>query len=82
MKLAACAHWQLAVWALVFVVACSGDEKPAQQSINRDTLTQRQKDSLLAQSKIPGARGVGAAMRAADSTSARVQAADTVGNVP
>jgi hypothetical protein len=66
---------------LVVIAACSSGGE-SQQAINRDTLTQRQKDSLLAQSKIPGAAGVGAAMRAADSTSARVQAADTVGNVP
>ncbi|HXF95832.1 MAG TPA: hypothetical protein VNI61_06980 [Gemmatimonadales bacterium] len=43
-----------------------------------DTLTQRQRDSILAESRIPGARGVGKAMRVADSASARVQAADTV----
>lgn len=43
-----------------------------------DTLTQRQRDSILAQSKIPGARGVGKAMRVADSVSARIQAADTI----
>ena len=71
-------------WWLVTVIAisCSGGESGSQQTINRDTLSQRQKDSILAQSKIPGAAGVGAAMKAADSTSARVQAADTVGNVP
>jgi hypothetical protein len=61
--------------------ACSGGGS-SQQTVNRDTLTQRQRDSILAQSKIPGASGVGRAMKAADSTSARVQAADTVGNVP
>ena len=44
-----------------------------------DTLTQRQRDSILAQSRIPGARGVGSAMRAADSTSARVRVTDTIG---
>lgn len=66
---------------LLSLAACSsgGD---TQQTVNRDTLTQRQKDSILAQSKIPGARGVGRAMTVADSVSARVQAADTVGTVP
>jgi len=58
-------------------LACSeGNDRPAQARINRDTLTQRQKDSLLAASSIPGARGVGAAMKAADSTSARIRAAN------
>lgn len=44
-----------------------------------DTLTRRQKDSVLAKSAIPGAHAVGAAMRAADSTSAHINALDTVG---
>jgi len=44
----------------------------------RDTLTERQKDSILANSKIPNARAVGSAMRAADSTSARVRQGDSV----
>jgi hypothetical protein len=44
----------------------------------RDTLTQRQQDSILANSKIPNARAVGNAMRAADSASARAGRADSV----
>jgi hypothetical protein len=58
-----------------FMLACgSGDTSQT------DTLTQRQKDSILANSKIPGARGVGSAMRAADSTNAKVLRVDTVAN--
>jgi len=64
---------------LAFVAACSSGDADPSQRVNRDTLTQRQRDSILAQSKIPGARGVGTAMRVADSTSARVRATDTVG---
>ena len=37
----------------------------------RDTMTQRQKDSVLAQSQLPGASGVGKALNAADSAKAR-----------
>ncbi len=59
------------------IAACGRSDKPS-QTVNRDTLTQRQKDSILANSKIPGARAVGNAMRAADSTSARVLRTDTV----
>jgi hypothetical protein len=66
----------------VAALACGGSDSANTQTINRDTLTQRQKDSLLAQSKIPGAAGVGAAMRVADSTSARARATDTVGTEP
>ena len=63
---------------LCLVAACSGAADKSSQSVNRDTLTERQKDSILAGSKIPGARGVGSAMRAADSTSAGILRADSV----
>ena len=43
-----------------------------------DSLTGRQRDSILANSKIPNARAVGSAMRAADSTSAKILRADSV----
>jgi hypothetical protein len=56
-----------------------GGKSNNQQTVNRDTLTQRQKDSILAKSSIPGARAVGRAMTVADSTSAGVRRADSVG---
>jgi hypothetical protein len=43
-----------------------------------DSLTERQRDSILANSKIPNARAVGNAMRAADSTNAKILRADSV----
>ena len=58
--------------------ACGGDKGKNAGSGSTDTLTQRQRDSILSTSNIPGARGVGSAMRAADSTSAHIRAADTV----
>lgn len=64
--------------ALALLAACGGSDGGSQQSVNRDTLTQRQKDSILAQSRIPGAAGVGRAMRAADSTSARIREANAL----
>jgi hypothetical protein len=60
------------------LVGCGGKNND-QQAVNRDTLTQRQKDSILAKSSIPGARAVGRAMTVADSTSAGVRRADSVG---
>lgn len=60
---------------LTLLAACGGSGGSASA---RDTLTERQRDSILARSKIPGAAGVGAAMRAADSTSAHIRATDTV----
>jgi hypothetical protein len=37
----------------------------------RDTMTQRQRDSVLATTGLPGAQGVAKALRAADSAKAR-----------
>jgi hypothetical protein len=62
---------------LATLAACGGDNS-GKQAVNRDTLTQRQKDSILAKSSIPGASNVGRAMRAADSTSAGAHRADSV----
>lgn len=54
--------------AVVLVLGCSSSDTPQNR---RDTMTQRQRDSVLAQSRLPGASGVGKAMRAADSAKAR-----------
>lgn len=62
--------------ALLLLVACSSGQ--SHKATAADSLTQRERDSILAQSKIPGARGVGSALRASDSISARVRAADTI----
>jgi len=57
------------------VAACSAQETARN---DRDTMTQRQKDSVLAQSQLPGARGVGMAMTAADSAKARQAQLDSL----
>ena len=64
--------------SLVLLVACGGGGQSNANKVNRDTLTERQSDSILAKSSIPGASAVGKAMKAADSTSARVTASDSV----
>ena len=61
----------------LLLAACGGDNS-GKQTVNRDTLTERQKDSILAKSRIPGASGVDRAMTAADSTSAGARRADSV----
>lgn len=72
------AAW-LRIGIVLFLAAgCGGDAGEGKPAVNRDTLSQRQRDSVLAGSRIPGASGVGKAMRVADSTSARVQASDTM----
>ena len=63
--------------ALTLLAACSGG-KTDKSAAQGDSLTERQRDSILAQSRIPGASGVGSAMRAADSASARIRATDSV----
>jgi hypothetical protein len=64
----------LLVVSLCFSAACGSGK--SDQTV--DTLTQRQKDSILANSKIPNARAVGRAMKSADSASARALRADSV----
>ena len=66
----------LVVSAVLLTLACGGGDSAKQAA--RDTLTERQKDSILAKSRIPGASGVGRAMTAADSTSAGARRADSV----
>ena len=60
----------------LLLAGCSGGRSGSSRAA--DTLTERQRDSILAGSSIPGARGVGAALRAADSTNARIRATDSV----
>ena len=58
------------------MAGCSGSSDSAQSAA--DTLTRRQKDSLIAEMPIPGAKVVGKALDAADSIAARVERHDTI----
>ena len=65
----------LLVASAVLLTHCS---KPKETTANnRDTMTRRQKDSVLAQSGLPGAGGVGMALKTADSLKARQAALDS-----
>ncbi len=64
---------------LAACAGCGGTGGAGSRTAGNDTLTERQRDSLLAKSRIPGATGVGRAMQVADSTSARARATDSVG---
>ena len=68
----------LAIPFVTLAIACGASGQANTNKVNRDTLTERQSDSILAKSSIPGASAVGKAMKAADSTSARVTASDSV----
>jgi len=59
--------------ATIAAVACTGGDGSGQAE--RDTLTQRQRDSLIGELPIPGARGV----HVADSAKARQRMLDTIG---
>jgi hypothetical protein len=63
----------LACCSLLLIAACGQGTKA---STGR---TEREADSVIANSKVPNARAVGSAMRAADTASARNAAVDTVG---
>lgn len=58
----------MAVMVGVLMTACSTDAKPVDPN---KKMTERQKDSVLGQSKVPGAPAVNKAMTAADSQSAK-----------
>ena len=55
---------------LALIIVGCGDDSKAKPANNRDTMTQRQKDSVFGQSGIPGAQAVTKAQRAADSLDA------------
>jgi len=61
---------------LIVLAACSSSSG----GNNRDTMTQRQKDSVLGQSGIPGAQGVTKALRASDSAKAHQAQVDSASN--
>jgi len=61
----------------ISVALLSSCMKPEERN-DRDTMTQRQKDSVLGQSGIPGAQGVTKALRASDSAKAHQAQVDSV----
>ena len=65
------------VLVTVTIAACGEDDTD-----DRANLTQREKDSILAGSQIPGARGVKKAMTSADSASARQARIDSADREP
>ena len=62
--------------ALSFAVVLVGCAEPVKGN-NRDTMTQRQRDSVFGQSSVPGASAVTKAMRAGDSLDAQRKRLDS-----
>lgn len=65
---------------VVFVLSACGSGKEAGEgtAVRRDTLTRRQRDSIIGASRLPGAGGVRGALRAQDSAAARRARADSI----
>jgi hypothetical protein len=64
--------------AILALGACSGNGGEG-DAANADTLTRRQKDSIISTLPVPGAGAVGAALDAADKAKARAEVMDTLG---
>jgi hypothetical protein len=70
---------KLAVGCALVVLGIGGcTQEDSSQTQSRSTMTERQKDSLIARSPVPGAKAVQKSMNVADSASARaLRAVDT-----
>jgi len=68
-------RWTLLVAASVLVLAagCSGEKAKSTK-----TLTERQRDSVLSQARIPGAGAVGHALNASDREASRAATVDAM----
>ena len=69
---------RLIVAAAVLGVCACAQSADTSATTSADTLTRRQKDSIISTLPIPGASGVGRAQKAVDQANARVQQHDTI----
>ena len=58
------------------LMACA--KAPPPQAATADTLTRRQKDSILGASRLPGAKGIQGALRAQDTAAAQNARVDSI----
>ena len=65
-------HLALSALLLIGVLSCGSTDSTAR----RDSLTQRERDSMLGASQLPGAQGVRGALKASDSAAARRERED------
>lgn len=66
----------LAIAGALLFAACEGGGE-AGSTVDRDTLTRDQRDSIIGESVLPGAGGVQGARRARDQANARTERHDT-----
>jgi ABC-type glycerol-3-phosphate transport system substrate-binding protein len=69
---------RLLVAAVTLGVAACAQSAPDTEAPAADTLTRRQKDSIISTLPIPGASKIGDALKAVDRANARVQQYDTM----
>ncbi len=62
--------------SMILLLGCSGGQSASDQA--RDSLTRRQKDSIIATLPIPGARGVGKALDALEKSNVRAAEHDSL----
>lgn len=62
--------------ACLMLSACSGGQGEAEMA--QDSLSRRQRDSIVGASRLPGSRGVQRAIRAGDAAEARRAALDSI----
>ena len=71
---------------LLLATACGGLKRAAGHNDSvltaRDSLTRHQKDSIVAQSAVPGANVVGRAITVQDSGAAHQRLVDSIANTP
>jgi len=65
------------VWALAAAVAMTACAAPPANTVSREDMTQRERDSVVGASVLPGARGVSSALRATDISDARNSVVDS-----
>lgn len=65
-----------AILLCLMLAGCGKSERPS--SATTDTLTRRQRDSVLGASRLPGARGIRGALTAQDSAAARNARVDSI----
>jgi hypothetical protein len=69
-------HRAVLLIGVAVVAGCGGGG--ADQANSQDTLTRRQRDSVLGASRLPGAAGVRGALRVADTAAARAGRLDSI----
>ncbi|HEX7051966.1 MAG TPA: hypothetical protein VF188_17290 [Longimicrobiales bacterium] len=63
--------------AVLVLAACSGGRTEGEEAA-RPELTQRQRDSIIGESSLPGAQGVKGALEASDAAAARAARLDSI----